>query len=93
MWEPWVWERRGQCASRPGVRQGPGNVACLLASDRDEDLDAQDCAKVYLEQLKILDRQAKLAASRFSDPNGKGAADLREDIKYHFADFVRNFLS
>ena len=46
VWELWVWERPGQCASRPGVRQGQGNVACLLASDRVEALDAQDRAKV-----------------------------------------------
>ena len=76
MWEPWVWERRGQCASRPGVRQGPGNVACLLASDRVEALDAQDRAEVYLEQLKILERQAKLTTPRPRNPNGNDAAAL-----------------
>ena len=45
VWEPWVWEQQGQCASRPGVRQGLGNVACLLALDRVEALDAQEDAE------------------------------------------------
>ena len=55
---PWVLEQQGQCACRPGVPQGPGNVACSLS--RGEDLDAQDPAEVYLEQFKILEWQAKL---------------------------------
>ena len=61
MLEPWaVLEYQGQCACRPGVRQGLGNVACSLELDRVEDLDAQDPAEVYLEQFKILEWQAKL---------------------------------